>query len=109
MNGFKKNFIEIKHTQSGKPMQNGYIERFNRFFREEILEAYYFNDAYQFQRIPNNWIEDCNFNHPQKKIGPRYDKEFKLFIEFSCVLKRERLQKALFFYNEIANILKFKY
>jgi putative transposase len=23
-------------------MQKGYIERFNRFFREDILDAYYF-------------------------------------------------------------------
>ncbi|RYE18957.1 MAG: transposase [Sphingobacteriaceae bacterium] len=32
--------ITIRHTQPGKPMQNGYIERFNRTFRENILDAY---------------------------------------------------------------------
>ncbi|WP_240531761.1 IS3 family transposase, partial [Maribacter sp. 4G9] len=47
MNWCTKNHIEIKYTQPGKPMQNGYIERFNRFFREDILDAYYFNDIYQ--------------------------------------------------------------
>ncbi len=28
-NWCKKNFIEIKYTQPGKPIQNEYIERFN--------------------------------------------------------------------------------
>ncbi|WP_368736177.1 integrase core domain-containing protein [Algibacter sp. L4_22] len=40
MNWCKKNFIKIKYTQPSKPMQNGYIKRFNHFFREDILDAY---------------------------------------------------------------------
>jgi len=50
----KKHFIEIKYTEPGKPMQNGYIERFNRFFREDILDAYYFRDIYQLQKISDH-------------------------------------------------------
>ena len=30
--------IEIRYIQLGKPMQNGFIERFNRTFREDVLE-----------------------------------------------------------------------
>jgi len=40
-NWCEKNHIEIKYTQPVKPMQNGYIERFNRFFREDVLDVYY--------------------------------------------------------------------
>tara|TARA_B100000678_G_scaffold130164_1_gene108858 strand:+ start:2638 stop:3006 length:369 start_codon:yes stop_codon:yes gene_type:complete len=54
MNWCKMNFLEIKYTQPGKPKQNGYIERFNPFFREDILDAYYFNDIYQLQKISDN-------------------------------------------------------
>ena len=35
MNWCEKNAIEIKYTQPGKPMQNGYVERFNRLYRED--------------------------------------------------------------------------
>lgn len=37
--------IQIKFIEKGKPHQNGYMERFNRSFREEVL------DAYQFTRL----------------------------------------------------------
>ena len=84
-----KNFIEIKYTQPGKPMQNGFIERFNRFFREDILDAYYFDDIYQLQRLSNRWREDYNFNHPHKSLGnkspkefiPRFNQEYNFFIK----------------------------
>ena len=36
--------IENQHTQPGKPIQDGYIERFNRLYREAILDAYVFMD-----------------------------------------------------------------
>jgi len=84
-----ENHIEIKYKQPGKPMQNGYIERFNRFFREDILGACYFNDIYQLQSISNNWREDYNFNHSHKSQGnkspkeymSKFDEEFKFFIK----------------------------
>lgn len=52
-NWCKKNFIEIKYIQPGKPMQNGYIERFNRHYREDVLETYYFGDIHQLQKLSN--------------------------------------------------------
>jgi len=89
MNWCEKQHIEIKYTQPGKPMQNGYIERFNRFFREDILDAFYFNDLHQLRKLSSKWRDDYNFNHPHKSLGrkspkeflSRFDEEFKFFIK----------------------------
>jgi putative transposase len=32
--------IDLEFIQPGKPMQNSYVERFNRTFRDEILNMY---------------------------------------------------------------------
>lgn len=40
VNWCEKNFIEIKYTQPGKPTQNGYIERFNRFFKRGYIRCF---------------------------------------------------------------------
>jgi putative transposase len=65
----KTNKIEIFHTQPGKPMQNGYVERFNRLYREDILDAYLFEDMNQVRNLSYNWMEDYNSNHPHDALG----------------------------------------
>ena len=39
--------IQLKFIQKGKPHQNGYIERFNRTFRDDILDLFAFENLNQ--------------------------------------------------------------
>ena len=39
----KEQGIDIAYIASGKPQQNGFIERFNGTFRKEVLDAWMFN------------------------------------------------------------------
>ena len=50
-------------------MQNGYVERFNRTYREDILDAYLFSDLRQVQNISDEWKDDYNGFHPHKSLN----------------------------------------
>ncbi|WP_378181164.1 IS3 family transposase [Aquimarina sp. SS2-1] len=71
----KKNIIRV-YSEPGKPMQNGYIERFNRTFREDVLDAYIFDSLTQFQVIADKMIQDYNDNHPHESLGGKSPKEY---------------------------------
>ena len=50
-----KENIEIQYIQPGKPMQNGYIERFNRTFRQDVLDTNLFEDIMQVNIEAEEW------------------------------------------------------
>ena len=60
--------IAIKYIQPGKPMQNAYVERFNRTFREDVLDAYIFESIQQVRILAENWRKDYNQYHPHKSL-----------------------------------------
>ena len=72
----KKN-IEHRRIQPGKPIQNAYIERFNRFYREDILDAYWFEDLEQLRTLTFRWMIDYNENHPHKSLGNKTPREYR--------------------------------
>ena len=64
----KKKQIKLMHIQPGKPAQNAYIERFNRTFREDVLDAYLFDDLEEVRLIAEHWLEDYNTIHPHEAL-----------------------------------------
>lgn len=66
---YKNEAITIQYTQPGKPMQNGYIERFNGSYRREILNPYLFFDLEEARQLTGQWIEECNTKKPHEALG----------------------------------------
>ncbi len=61
--------VKLQYIQPGKPMQNGYIERFNRTFRQDVLDAHLFSGIDQVRALAEQWIYDYNFSRPHEALG----------------------------------------
>lgn len=70
--------IDLKFIQKGKPSQNGYIERFNRTFREDILDANLFDSPAQVQRLSHRWLWMYNHERPHESLGNLPPRQFLL-------------------------------
>ena len=61
--------VKLAFIQPGKPAQNAYIERFNRTFREEVLDAYLFHTIEEIQALAHDWLEEYNAIRPHEALG----------------------------------------
>lgn len=61
--------INLTYIQKGKPSQNGYVERFNRTFREEILDCYSFETLEQARMLTQAWMWIYNNDRPHSSLG----------------------------------------
>ena len=52
-------------------MQNAYIERLNRLFREDVLNAYLFDSLEQMRILAYKWRDEYNQLHPHKSLKGR--------------------------------------
>jgi len=74
-----ENEITIKYIQPGKPVQNAYVERFNRTLREDVLDAYLFNNIRQVRKYCKEFQNDYNETHPHNSLAGLSPRTFALF------------------------------
>lgn len=60
---------QLSWTRPGKPSDNAYIERFNRTYREDILNAYEFKSIAQVKELTKSWMKEYNEQRPHCALG----------------------------------------
>jgi len=61
--------VALAFIQPGKPAQNAFIERFNRTYREAVLDAFLFHTVAEVQAITEDWLEEYNAIRPHEALG----------------------------------------
>lgn len=68
--------IPLVFIQPGKPVQNSYIESFNGRFRDECLNANWFENLMDAQRKIELWRQDYNQRRPHSALAYRTPEAF---------------------------------
>ena len=71
------NNILIEYIKPGCPYQNAYIERFNRSYRNEVLDCYLFNNLNEVRQLTDKWIEVYNHERPHDSLNDMTPAEYK--------------------------------
>lgn len=63
------NGMAIRYIEPGKPNQNAGIERFNRTFREEVLDQHLFARLDDVREAAYWWMLEYNEERPHGSLG----------------------------------------
>ena len=61
--------IALQHIRPGKPNENAFIERFNRTYRTEVLDAWVFTSLREVRDISEQWMTIYNTERPHDSLG----------------------------------------
>lgn len=72
--------IKLHFIQPGKPNQNSYIERFNRSYRQDVLDTHLFENLAQVRYYTDEFVEDYNLFRPHESLNGMSPINYKLKI-----------------------------
>ena len=72
-----ENGVTIRYIEPGKPNQNAYIERFNKSYRNEVLDPHLFSCLTQVRELSWAWMISYNEERPHESLGNLPPSEFK--------------------------------
>lgn len=70
--------VSLEFIRPGKPMQNGFIERFNRSYREAVLDMYLFRSLEEVREQSEFWLKEYNEERPHEALGNLTPREYLL-------------------------------
>ncbi len=70
--------VTLEFIKPGKPMQNGFIERFNRSYREAVLDMFVFQTLTEVREQTEKWLREYNEERPHESLGDLTPREFLL-------------------------------
>ena len=73
----RQNGMAIRYIQPGKPNQNAFIERFNRTYREEVLDLHLFARLDDVREATWKFFNDYNEHRPHDSIGEMTPIEYR--------------------------------
>jgi len=68
--------IQLEFIQPGTPTQNSYVERFNRTYRDEILNMYVFKTLNEVRELTENWVREYNEERPHDLLNDQTPWEY---------------------------------
>jgi putative transposase len=70
--------VTLEFIKPGKPMQNGFIERFNRSYREAVLDMFVFQSLDEVREQTEQWLKEYNEERPHDSLGDMTLREYLL-------------------------------
>ena len=61
--------VWLDFIRPGRPDQNAYIERFNRTYREDVLDFYLFRTLQEVRHITEQWLHMYNHDRPHDALA----------------------------------------